>query len=337
MPSEKILVIKPSSLGDIVHALVVIESLRRQRGHAVHVTWLVRDIFSGILEACPTVDRVIRYDRTRGLCEIFRVGRALRQEHFDLVLDLQGLARSAFWALCARAPRKIGRGDGREGSRLVFRELAPPPPKGFKHAHAIEILLQFLKPLGLEAKVCGAVAFPRAKISPEIEKILDPNNNGFLAPILLFPESRRAEKEWFGFRDLTAQILDFLKKTNASDVPVVWIGGKPLATGSAFDEKAFPNFHSLMGKTSLADVLALVARARLCVTNDSGPMHIAAAAGVPVLGIFGPTSPELYGPFPPSAPTNRTICAPDNDLAKLSVEAVFSAVKKLLSETQNHA
>jgi len=336
MRTEEILVIKPSSLGDIVHALVVVESLRRQRGNAVRVTWLARDIFAGILEACPTVDRVIRYDRSRGLREILHVGRALRRERFDLVLDLQGLARSAFWALCARAPRKIGRGDGREGSRFAFRELAPEPTKGFKHAHAIEILLQFLKPLGLEAKVCGSVAFPRAKISPEIQKILAPDGGDFPAPILLFPESRRAEKEWYGFRDLTARLLEFLKENGDADVPVVWIGGKPISTDFPCAE-TFPNFHSLMGKTTLADVLALTARARLCVTNDSGPMHIAAATGVPVLGIFGPTSPELYGPFPPDSPTNRTICAHGGDLAKLPVDAVFSAAKKLLAETKIRA
>lgn len=325
---EEILVIKPSSLGDIVHALVVVESLRRQRGNDVRVTWLVRDIFAGILEATPTVDRVIRYDRSRGLRGIFAVGRALRREHFDLVLDMQGLARSAFWALCARAPRKIGRGDGREGSRFVFRELAPAPAKGFRRAHAVEILLQFLKPLGLKPEVCGNVAFPRAKLSPEIEKNLAPDAAGFPAPILLFPESRRAEKEWQGFRELTARLLEFFKEKQ-KNIPVVWVGGNSVAPDPAW-ENAFPNFHSLMGKTTLADVLALVARARLCVTNDSGPMHIAAAAGVPVLGIFGPTPPELYGPFPPEKSTNQTVRAPDGILAKLSVADVFSRVAQML-------
>ena len=76
-----------------------------------------------------------------------------------------------------------------------------------------------------------------------------------------------------------------------------------------------------MGKTTLADVAALISRARFCVTNDSGPMHIAAAMGVPVFGIFGPTPPERYGPFPLSSPKNRVIRAPGGDLSKLSARA----------------
>ena len=203
---EEILVIKPSSLGDIVHALVVVESLRRQRGN-VRVTWLSRDIFAPLLETCPTVDRVIRYRREGGLREIARVGSALRRERFDLVLDMQGLARSAFWARCAPAPRKIGRGDGREFSRLAFRELAPPPEKGFKRAHAVEILLQFLRPLGLAPEIRGEVSFPRAKLSESVRRLLAPDGGDFPAPILLFPDSRRPEKEWRGFRELTSLLL----------------------------------------------------------------------------------------------------------------------------------
>ncbi len=317
---EEILVIKPSSLGDIIHALAVIESLRVQRGNGVRITWLVRDTFAPVLEATPTVDRLIRYDRKSGLRGILRVGRELRRERFDLVLDLQGLARSAYWAHCANAPRKIGRGDGREFSRLAFRELAPPPPNGFRNSHAVEILLQFLRPLGLAPEVRGAVTFPRAKLSEKIQKILAPDGGDFPAPILLFPDSRRPEKEWRGFRELTAKLL-----ARSQSTPIVWVGSSDYAPDPSWSA-TYANFFSLMGKTSLLDVLALISRAKFCVTNDSGPMHIAAATGVPVLGIFGPTSPALYGPFPPSAPTNRVICAPGGDLSALSADEVFAAL-----------
>lgn len=314
---EEILVIKPSSLGDIIHALSVVESLRNQRGNDVRITWLVRDIFAPVLEVCPTVDRIIRYNRGGGFREIFRVGKALRREKFDLVLDMQGLARSAFWASCARAPRKIGRGDGREFSRFAFRELASAPAKGFKKSHAVDILLQFLKPLGLKPEICGNVEFSRAQLSPKIREILAPDGGDFPAPILLFPDSRRAEKEWKGFRELTSLLL-----SKSQGTPIVWVGGGDLAPDASWDA-VYTDFFSLMGKTSLIDVLALIARAKFCVTNDSGPMHIAAAMGVPVLGIFGPTSPELYGPFPPASPKNHVICAPGGDLSKLPAEDVF--------------
>lgn len=316
---EKILVIKPSSLGDILHALQVVETLRESRGRGnVEITWLVRDIFEPLLNICATVDRTIVFERGKGLRGIWETGMRLRRERFDLVLDMQGLARSAFWALCARAPRKIGRGDGREGSRLCFRELAGAPAAGFRNAHAVEILLQFLPELGLPAELRGKVEFPGAGFSDAIAERLAATGTDE-APILLFPDSRRAEKEWKGFAALTPLLLERFPKT-----PVVWVGQSRLRSDPAWE--ANPRFVNLMGKTRLSDVIALIARARRCITNDSGPMHIAAATGVPVLGLFGPTSPKLYGPFPLSRPSNRVLVAPDGDLARLSPQTVLEAV-----------
>ncbi len=319
---EKILIIKPSSLGDILHALQVVETLRRSRGQGsgVEITWVVRDIFAPLLEVCASVDRLLIYERKKGLRGIWELGRQLRRENFDLVLDMQGLARSAFWALCANAPRKIGRGDGREFSRFAFRELASPPPNGFKNSHAVEILAQFLPVLGLPAELRGSVTFPRAELSPQIACALAGKN----PPILLFPDSRRVEKEWKFFPELTRLILAKVAQT-----PVAWVGQSNLRAPD--DVAANPMFLNFLGKTALAELPAIVARARFCVTNDSGPMHLAAAMNVPVLGIFGPTSPLLYGPFPPSRAGNRTICAPHGNLAELPPDAVFAECEKFLA------
>lgn len=314
---EKILIIKPSSLGDILHALQVVETIRESRGREnVEITWLVRDIFAPLLEACSTVDRTIVYERGKGLRGIWELGKRLKREQFDLVLDMQGLARSAFWARCVRAPVKIGRGDGREFSRYFFRTLADAPKNGFKHSHAVEILLQFLPKIGLPADIRGSVKFPGAALAEPLEKALAGTQG---KPILLFPDSRRAEKEWPKFAELTPALLE-----KFPDSPVVWVGQSALKADPAWENH--PQFLNFMGKTRLADVLALIARARFCVTNDSGPMHIAAAMSVPVLGLFGPTSPELYGPFPLTRPGNAVLCASDGDLKKLSVEAVAAAL-----------
>ncbi len=310
---ERILIIKPSSLGDILHALQVVETIRECRGNAgVEITWLVRDIFAPLLEACSTVDRTIVYERGKGLRGIWELGQRLKRERFDLVLDMQGLARSAFWAKCARAPEKIGRGDGREFSRFFFKKLADEPANGFKNSHAVEILLQFLPKIGLPAELRGSVKFPGATLSETLEKTLAETPG---KPILLFPDSRRAEKEWPKFAELTPLLLE-----KFPDSQIVWVGQSNLKPLSAWENH--PNFLNFMGKTRLADVIALIARARFCITNDSGPMHIAAAMNVPVLGLFGPTSPQLYGPFPLTRSINRVLCAPDGDLKKLSAETV---------------
>lgn len=314
---EKILIIKPSSLGDILHALQVAETIRECRGKEnVEITWLVRDIFAPLLEACSTVDKIVVYERGKGLRGIWELGMRLKKESFDLVLDMQGLARSAFWAKCVRAPRKIGRGDGREFSRFCFRELAGEPENGFANSHAVEILLQFLPKIGLPAELRGSVKFPGAQLSATIENALAQKPG---APILLFPDSRRPEKEWPKFAELTPLLLEKFPES-----PVIWVGQSTLSPEP--DSRKYPRFLNLMEKTRLADVIALIARARFCVTNDSGPMHIAAAMNVPVLGLFGPTSPQLYGPFPPSRPSNRVLCAPGGDLKKLSAGTVADAL-----------
>ncbi len=331
---KKILIIKPSSLGDILHALQIVESLRNQLGNdnsagkkifgndfafgeKIEISWVVREIFAPLLENCSSVDKVFIYQRKRGIRGICELGKTLKKEKFDLVLDLQGLARSAFWALCTTAKRKIGRGDGREFSRFAFKELAGTPPNGFANSHAVEILLQFLPKLGIAPEIRGKVAFPSSKISPKIAEKLAGKN----PPILLFPDSRRPEKEWKFFPELTKLLLE-----NAPETPVVWCGQSDLKPNSEI--LAFPSFLDFSKKTSLEELPALVSKAKFCVTNDSGPLHLAAAMDVPVLGIFGPTSPILYGPFPRERATNRTICAPEGDLKKLSPEKVFEECKK---------
>ena len=116
------------------------------------------------------------------------------------------------------------------------------------------------------------------------------DGRGGARPFLLFPDSRRPEKRWDGFKKLTEMLLreDRARK-------VVWAGNNYLA-----DRRAFPpgQFLNLTGNTSLVSLPALIKRAEWVITNDSGPMHLAAALGVKVLGIFGPTDPRQFGPYP---------------------------------------
>ncbi|MCR5184291.1 MAG: glycosyltransferase family 9 protein [Opitutales bacterium] len=312
----KILIIKPSSLGDILHALQVVESLRQRMGEGtVEITWVVREIFEPLVAATETVQRTIVYNRKEGLLGIWKLGRRLRKERFDIVLDMQGLARSGFWTLCAKAPLKLGRGDAREGARFCADKLTAAPAGGFKHAHAVDILAQFLPMLGFSSQLIGSVKFTGASLSEAIEKKLRSRE-----AILLFPDSRRAEKEWPYFVELTRLLLLAFPQN-----VVCWVGQSALVP--AEDYATDGRFINLMGQTKLLDVPALIARAKFCVTNDSGPMHIAAAMNVPVLGIFGPTSPELYGPFPPTRENNRVLVAPDGDLKKLPATVVADNCK----------
>ena len=116
---KTLLVIKPSSLGDIVHALQVVQTLARERPEC-RITWVVRDRFSGLVQAAPFVHEVIIFRRRDGWGAFWRLLRQLRRRRFDVVWDLQGLLRSGLMTLAARAPEKWGRPDAREGAGILY-------------------------------------------------------------------------------------------------------------------------------------------------------------------------------------------------------------------------
>ena len=137
----------------------------------------------------------------------------------------------------------------------------------------------------------------------------------------MFPDSRRPERCWPGFKQLT----DLLLREDRTR-RVVWAGSHYLP-----DKDAFPpgQFLNLTGNTSVVSLPALVGNAAWVIANDSGPLHLAAALGVPVLGIFGPTDPRRHGPYPLLAPTNHVIQAPVGDLRLLPAKEVYARFQRL--------
>ncbi len=147
----RVLIIKPSSLGDIIHGLQVAQSLRAQNPE-VEIDWVAAKAFAPLVRACPTVDRIFEFDRKGSLASFARLAKEIRREKYDWALDMQGLARSALLLAAARAKRKAGRADGREGSKMLVRDKPALPLKG-SLSHALEILLQFLPLLDLKAEL----------------------------------------------------------------------------------------------------------------------------------------------------------------------------------------
>lgn len=301
---KNILVIKPSSLGDIIHGLQVVESLRIQQPNT-HITWVVADSLAPVVEACRTVDAVFVFQRKGGLLGFIRLIRAIRKTcHYDCVLDLQGLARSGLMTLFARATRKVGRTDAREGARFCYGETVQLPAAS--EQHAIDILRRFLPAMSLSPKIAGKLVFDLPPPQLQLPTNLD-------AAILIFPESRREEKTWPYFAKFLARVADDFPERN-----FIWCG-------SASSAEACPpaaNIYNLAGLTGLLDVIALIQSAGAVVANDSGPIHIAAAVGTPVLALFGPTPVEAYGPYPVDAPDHVTLRSEDHIMTSLSVEAV---------------
>src|SRR3954468_4493797 len=152
-----ILIIKPSSLGDIVHALQVATSLKAQSSD-LRISWVVREIFAPIVRACEAVDHVYVFERNAGAKGFLRLSKEIRKKQFDYVFDMQGLLRTGLMTSRAHAKHKVGRTDAREWSSLFYNQRVPLPPEG-KKSHALEILLQFCTVLDLKPELKGTLKF----------------------------------------------------------------------------------------------------------------------------------------------------------------------------------
>ncbi len=310
----ELLIIKPSSLGDIVHALQVATSLKAQVRH-LRISWVVREIFAPIVRACEAVDQVYVFERNAGAKGFLKLTKELRKKTFDCVFDMQGLLRTGLMTSRVIAAKKVGRADAREFSGMFYHERVELPANG-KNSHALEILLQFCRVLGAKPELQGTLRFREAD-SLNL-RFADARGGG--KPIVMFVDSRRAEKTWGGFKQLTELILREGKQRK-----VVWAG-----SNYVHDRGMYPpeQFFNVTGNTSLVSLPALVKRADWVIANDSGPMHLAAALGVRVVGIFGPTDPQLFGPYPLNAPEHCVIQAPVGDLKLLSAKDVYSKFQR---------
>jgi len=310
----ELLIIKPSSLGDIVHGLQVATALKAQVD-GLRISWVVREIFAPIVRACEAVDEVYVFERAGGAKGFLKLTNQLRKRTFDAVFDMQGLLRTGLMTSRVHAARKVGRSDAREWSGVFYNEKVPLPKDG-KKSHALDILLQFCPVLGAKPELRGTLKF--REVDSLNLRFAEARGGG--KPIVMFVDSRSAEKTWNGFKQLTEL---FLRESKTRKV--VWAG-----SSYVHDKGAYPadQFFNVTGNTSLVSLPALVKRADWVIANDSGPMHLAAALGVRVLGIFGPTDPRLFGPYPLNAPSNVVVQAPVGDLKLLAAKDVYARFQK---------
>lgn len=313
-----LLVIKPSSLGDIVHALRVVASIKEDCPET-RIYWVARDLFAPITRASGLVESVFEFRRGAGLLAYLRLLKEIRSRRFDQALEMQGLLRSALMAFSAKAGQKWGRHDGREGAPLFYAKVAPP--RNGPETHAIEVLLAFKEALGLKPELTGKLRFPKSKLTTQNKDLLDQVTAGGKLPLItLFPESRRPEKEWPRYLELARKLRDSGQAAVA------------VASVLADKENDWQGMAHLGGKTELAELPALIEASAVIVTNDSAPLHLASALERPLVGLFGPTNPVRFGPYPVDSPHAKSIRAPQNDLAQLTVEAVQNEILSLLGE-----
>lgn len=278
----RILVVKLSSFGDILHVLPTVHALRLQTNASID--WVVHPEFASLVKCFADVDRVLTFPRHNLMRDLKQSVREIRETEYDIAVDLHGLFKSGMVMHFARARRKIAPSYARELSWLFCGERAG---KMNRTRHAAEQAMDTLDYLGLQRPDDGgAVAsFKPADVSLPPGKV----------HIAFAPVSRWVTKNWPAakFAEL-AKILS----AQVKDLSIVVVGGKAdFAVGKEIAGAAPGYVTNLCGKTSISESLALLGKCDLLIANDTGPVHMAAAAGTKCLVLFGPTRPDWTGPY----------------------------------------
>ena len=274
----RILIIKLSSLGDLFHALPAVHNLKAETGAVID--WVTNTAYADLVRCFDDVDTVIPFPRHNMASGIRPFLRHLRRERYDLVIDMQGLLKSALVARAARGNRRIGPSFHREGSRLFYHTIAG---KRDKNRHAVIEILDVIGHLGL-------------RLRPPVFPITLPGTDYTAKSphIAICPASRWESKNWPVER--FAETARHLIEHDGASITLL---GAPEDSPVCSELEAALKGHcrNLAGKTSILEMGAILGKADVLISNDSGPVHMAAALGTPALVVFGPTNPERTGPF----------------------------------------
>ena len=374
---RRILLVKLSAVGDVVHTIPVLNALRR-RYPAARIDWLLKPSIAELVRHHPAVSDILHFDdrewarpwkNRSALGDVARLVTALRAKRYDLVVDLHGQFRTALLTLATGAPVRIGFDrPRREVWGALDRDL---PEDAFRHGwkgareaswlaythrirlptldmHAVDRYLLVGRMLGF-SDAPADFGFP---IPPEAfaesDRLLGaanlrlgPDEAGW--PVILAPGTLWETKHWHtrGFAGVARHFL-------ARGRSVVLVGSGRDRARSAEVAAQAPGVADLSGRTSLAGLAALIARSAVCVTNDSGPMHMAVALRRPVVSVFGPTDSLWIGPYgrPRAVLQSDLPCAPcylrhikrcphgHACMREISADAVIARVEEILAEAQ---
>ncbi len=291
---HSLLLVKPSSLGDIVHTLPALDALHRSWPETA-IDWIVKPEWMPLLEGHPLLRDVLPFPHS---WNSWRTAvRELRRRRYGMVIDLQGLLRSGVFSLLSGSPVRVGFANGREGSPWCYTHRIMPPD-GPDHApmHAIDRYLHLVGQLGVSTDRPRAFPLPSW---PEAEAWADQlwrqERIDRQEPVcVIHPAARWSTKRWPAERYAT--LADRLAAEHGWRIVMVAAPAQrdqAAGVSRAMRERSI----DLVGRTTLPQLAAVLRRATVMVTNDSGPMHLAAAVGTPVVALFGPTDPRAVGPY----------------------------------------
>lgn len=301
---RRVCLVKPSALGDVVHALPVLDALAR-RWPAARFSWLVSRGLAGLVQGHPKLDDVILFDRPRpsGLPSFARFCRDLGRRGFDLTIDLQGLFRSGLMTRSTGAPVRVGRADAREGATFFYTHRVEST-----RTHAVDRLLDIAAAFG--ADISDPVFRPVIAESDRdwARQALE----GVPRPRLAVNVGAQWETKRWPPRSFAAVAARAARELGAGIVAVGSSGDRPLVDEflTALGEDGH-HARDLCGRTSLPGLAAVAEQCDLFLSNDTGPLHLASAAGAPTVSVFLCTDPAKTGAYSPDATvvSTRIWCA----------------------------
>ena len=333
---ERVCIIKPSSLGDVVHALPVLSALRARWPHA-RIAWVVNRGLRGLLDGHPHLDEVVPFDRglvgigPRGIAASMRFASELRRKRFDVAIDLQGLFRSAMMTVATGAKLRVGLASAREGAPHFYTHRVGVPSATI---HAVDRLMEVARAFGADPRptfVPAISAEDRAWAAGVLKIVPTPR-------LVVNVGARWITKRWppARFAEVAARAA---RERGAGVIAVGATEDAPLVAEFIERMKTIPVLH-LAGRTNLSQLAAVMEAADCVLSNDTGPLHLAAATGVPVVGVYTCTSPAKTGPHGPlaTAIASRIWCAGScvkrcdrmECMGELSPDRVWSAVRDQL-------
>lgn len=348
MPA-RILIIKPSSLGDVATALPLLCDLKRAYPQA-QIDWMIHPALAALVEGHDALHNLIPFDRKNlggwfyrpaATAALWKLARTLRHNKYDCVIDAQGLLRSGLFAFLTAAPVRIGFATAREGARMFYtHKVRLPNNGGGKGGVGVVRMRALLEPLGLETKEPAEFRVPlQAEAITTAARWLA--NDVSRPPTVIIPGARWDTKRWPAERFV--EIILRMREAGHRAVLIGSPGERELGgiiagqcAGKLQDQSPVLN---LAGRTSMAEMIAVLAQAGLVVGNDSGPLHVAVALSRPVVGIYGPTDPEFVGPYGqldhvvraavPCQFCRRHTCSDHQCMDKITVDAVWNKITEI--------
>ncbi len=305
-PPNRILIIRPSALGDVCRSVPVLAGLRAAYPTA-QIDWLVQDTFADAIAAHPALSGVVRFDRRRygrwtspaAMAALARWLRALGRTGYDLVLDCQGLLRSAIFTQATGAPRRLGHADARELAWAAYSERVP---HRVASVHTVDRMLELAAAAGaapVKDMRLYAPDPPPPSTAPGLVGDLDPRLS--TGPVVVIaPTSRWLGKRWPAgrFAALARAILAPDATRDASVIALVGSASERDQCGSLLElAETESRVVDLVGRTSVAALMRLIRRSALVVANDSAAVHIAVGFDRPLVALHGPTDVARVGPY----------------------------------------